>query len=128
MVQTTTEIQCAITLCKIRHSPVASNPQSKVPSARPTMPFVEGPTQSQRSQELRKYVSPRIWGNSCPCTSYIDPIVARRFFAPSKDAHGPSRGFNAYIEDDAALASFAETAAWRFGAQRAMIRLGRWEQ
>lgn len=48
-----------------------------------------------------------------------DPTFAFRFFAPSS---APNSGFNAYIEDDGALASFAETLAWRLGAKRAMVR------
>lgn len=63
------------------------------------MTSVDGATQSQRSQELRK------------------------FFAPSTGTHAPDSGFNAYIEDDGALLSFAETAAWRLGAKRVMISL-----
>lgn len=55
--------------------------------------------------------------------SKANPILACRFFAPSKDTHALDSGFNAYLQDDAALASFAENAAWRLGANRVMIRL-----
>lgn len=53
--------------------------------------------------------------------------VRPRFFAPfdplCPPSIAPQGGFNASIQDDGALASLAETAAWRLGAQRAMVRL-----
>lgn len=85
-------------------------------------------SQSQRFQELHKCVGPSDYTPQHSSFVLLTRLLKLRFFAPfdilSASQDHRDQGFNSYIEEGGALASFAETAAWRLGATRVMVRSG----